>query len=175
MASPPSLTLLMPRPRGSPLRLKPTETSPPTNSPPCRRQYIPSPLETTPPPSTALAPPPLPPLTSQHQTQPSPQVHRQHQFDLTWIYTVLFLRSRNQPRSDLSTATPHPTHIPPEHTPIPPSKSASHPPTRHPLLPSPPPTTSAITLFSRIQRLDWFISLVGCCFNGKLICCGSRC
>lgn len=33
MASPPSPTHLTPRPRGSPLRLKPTETSPPTNSP----------------------------------------------------------------------------------------------------------------------------------------------
>lgn len=48
MASPPSPTPLTPHPRGNLLRPKPTETSPPTNSPPHRRQHIPSSLETNP-------------------------------------------------------------------------------------------------------------------------------
>lgn len=56
MASPPSLTLLMPPLRGSPLKLKPTETYPLINSPTCHCQHIPSPME----------PPGLPPSNIRH-------------------------------------------------------------------------------------------------------------
>lgn len=141
MASHPFPSLLTPTPLGSLLRLKPTETFPLTNSPP--------PAEA----STFRHLWKLTP-TSQHQAQPNPPVHQQHQFDLTWIYTVLFLRSHNQPRSDLSTAVSYPTPQPVlptpsrTHTSLP-SLSSSHPP--H-FIPSPlQPPTSAITVFSRIQ------------------------
>lgn len=86
-----------------PLRPKPTETSPPTNSPPTAASTF----------RHLWKPTPTP--TSRHQTQPDPPVHRQRQFDLMWICTVLFLRSHNQPRSDLSTASPIPS-TPQEHT-----------------------------------------------------------
>lgn len=125
-ASPLSPTRLMP-----PLliRPKPTETSPPTNSPPCRRQHIPSPLETT-------------PSTSQHQTQPDPPVHRQRQFDLMWSYTVLFLRSHiTSPGVTYPQLAP--SHPHPRNTHIPPSSSSSPPLTCHPLpLPSLPHNVS---------------------------------
>lgn len=138
-ASPLSPTPLTP----PPLRPKPTETSPPTNSPRSRRQHIPSPLETTP-----------TPTSSQHQTQPNPPVHRPRQFDLMWIYTVVFLRSHNQPRSDLSTASPIPhtsLHLRPHLT-----LSLTMP------LPLHSPTTSAITvlkdsMIGLVYILSWLL------------------
>lgn len=103
-----------------PLRQKPTETSHPTNSPPCRRQHIPSPLEAHP----HLYPPGI---------RHSPTFQYIGSASLTWCgSTVLFLRWHNQPRSDLSTASPIiPSTL--NNTDIPPSSSPFHPFSRRPL------------------------------------------